>query len=158
MTIYAGIFIGNYAKNMNSQEHSTGTSMSQMELLRTKGTRFCGILQSSVIPRLKLDNQILFLLIKSSESLAFVTKVSLLCILYHLLNVSFQFHSLIHVKASIKLYVSIYQLVRTTHLSLSGPYSVRMRENTDQKQLCIWTLFTHCIVYQYYMHFHDIKT
>ena len=27
----------------------------------------------------------------------------------------------------------------------SGPYSVRMRENTDQKKLCIWTLFTQCI-------------
>ena len=24
----------------------------------------------------------------------------------------------------------------------SGPYSVRMRENTDQKKLCNWTLFT----------------
>ena len=30
--------------------HNSGMSMSQMELLRTKGTRFCGILQSSVIP------------------------------------------------------------------------------------------------------------
>ena len=26
----------------------------------------------------------------------------------------------------------------------SGPYSVRMRENTDQKKLRIWTLFTQC--------------
>ena len=64
MTMFAGIFIGNYAKNMTSKEHNSGTSMSQMELLRAKGTRFCGILQSSVIPRLKLDGQILFLLIK----------------------------------------------------------------------------------------------
>ena len=62
--MYASLFIGNYAKNMTSKEHNSGTSMSQMELLRTKGTRFCGILQSSVIPRLKLDDQILLLLIK----------------------------------------------------------------------------------------------
>ena len=27
----------------------------------------------------------------------------------------------------------------------SGPYSVRMRENTDQKNLRIWTLFTECL-------------
>ena len=26
----------------------------------------------------------------------------------------------------------------------SGPYSVQIRENTDQKKLRIWTLFTHC--------------
>ena len=26
----------------------------------------------------------------------------------------------------------------------SDPYSVRVRENTDQKKLCIWTLFTDC--------------
>ena len=25
-----------------------------------------------------------------------------------------------------------------------SPYSYRMRENTDQKKLCIWTLFTQC--------------
>ena len=62
--MYAGIFSGNYAKNMTSKEYNSGTSMSQVELLRTKITRFCGILQSSVIPRLKLDGQILFLLIK----------------------------------------------------------------------------------------------
>ena len=30
----------------------------------------------------------------------------------------------------------------------SGPYflySVRIQENTDQKKLCIWSLFTHCL-------------
>ena len=58
--MYAGVFIVNYAKNMTLKEHHSVT----MELLRTKGTRFYGILQSSVIPRLKLDNQILLLLIK----------------------------------------------------------------------------------------------
>ena len=55
--MYAGIFIGNYAKNMTSKEHNSGTSMSHRELLRTKGTRFCGILQSSAIPRLKLESR-----------------------------------------------------------------------------------------------------
>ena len=67
--MYAGIFIGNYAKNMTSKEHNSGTSMSQMELLRTKGSRFCGILQSSVILRLKLEDQILFILIKPRRKL-----------------------------------------------------------------------------------------
>ena len=38
--MYAGIFIGNYAKSRTSKEHSSGTSMSQMELLRAKGPRF----------------------------------------------------------------------------------------------------------------------
>ena len=28
--------------------------------------------------------------------------------------------------------------------SFSGPYSVRMWENTDQKKVRIWTLFTQC--------------
>ena len=28
-----------------------------------------------------------------------------------------------------------------------SPYSVRMRENTDQKKLCIWTLFTQFMVH-----------
>ena len=50
MTIHSGIFIGNYVKNMAFKVHRTGTSMNQMDLLRTKGTRFCGISQSSVIP------------------------------------------------------------------------------------------------------------
>ena len=40
MTMYAGMFIGNYVKNMTSKEHNNGTSMSQMESLRTKGTRW----------------------------------------------------------------------------------------------------------------------
>ena len=48
MAMYTGIFIGNYTKNMTSKEHNNCTSMSQIELLRTKGTRFCGISQSSV--------------------------------------------------------------------------------------------------------------
>ena len=69
MTMYAGIFIGDYAKNMAFKERNSVTSMSQMELLRTKGTRFCGILQSSVIPRLKLDDQMLLLLIKPRRKL-----------------------------------------------------------------------------------------
>ena len=37
----AGVFIGDYAKNMAFKEYNSGTSLSQMELSRTKGTRFC---------------------------------------------------------------------------------------------------------------------
>ena len=59
--MYAVIFIGSYAKNLTSKEHNSGMSMSQIELLRTNATRFCGILQSSVIPRLKFDDQMLLL-------------------------------------------------------------------------------------------------
>ena len=69
MTMYAGIFTGNYAKNMTFKEYNSGTSMSQMESLRKKGTRFCGILQSSRIPRLKLHDQILLLLTKPRRKL-----------------------------------------------------------------------------------------
>ena len=32
-------------------------------------------------------------------------------------------------------------------LRSKSPYSVRIRENTDQKNLCIWTLLTQCILY-----------
>ena len=53
--MYAGIFIGDYVKNMTFKEHNSGTSMSQMELLGTKSTRFCEILQSSVIPARRQD-------------------------------------------------------------------------------------------------------
>ena len=28
-----------------------------------------------------------------------------------------------------------------------SPYSVRMQENTDQKKLCMWTLFPQCLFY-----------
>ena len=28
-----------------------------------------------------------------------------------------------------------------------SPYAVRMRENTDQKKLCIWKLFTQCLIH-----------
>ena len=69
MTMHAGIFTGNYAKNMAFKEYNSGTSMTQMESLRKKGTRFCGILQSSRIPRLKLNDQILLLLTKPRRKL-----------------------------------------------------------------------------------------
>lgn len=59
--MYADIFLKDYAKNMVFKQQNSGSSMSQMELLRTKGIRLCGILQSSVISRLKLDNQIVFI-------------------------------------------------------------------------------------------------
>ena len=42
--IYAGVFVGDYAKNIAFKEHNSSTSMSWIELSRTKGTRFCGIL------------------------------------------------------------------------------------------------------------------
>ena len=67
--MHAVIFIGSYAKSMTSKEHSSDMSMSQIELLRTKGTRFCVILKSGVIPRLKLDDQMLLLLIKPKRKL-----------------------------------------------------------------------------------------
>ena len=67
--MYAVIFIGSYAKNLTSKEHNSGMSMSQIKLLRTNDTRFCGILQSSVIPRLKVDDQMLLLLIKPKRKL-----------------------------------------------------------------------------------------
>ena len=49
----AGIFIGDYTKNMILKMDHSGTSMSQMELVR-----------SSVIPRLKFGDQILLLLME----------------------------------------------------------------------------------------------
>ena len=40
------------------------------------------------------------------------------------------------------LYFAVFGLNRRHCIS---PYSVRIRENTDQKKLCIWTLFTQCM-------------
>ena len=40
---------------------------------------------------------------------------------------------------------SVFSRIRTKYRSIS-PYSVRMRGNTDQKKLRIWTLFTQCII------------
>ena len=65
MQVYSSVNI----QNMDFKTHNSATSMSQMELLRTNGTRFCEILQSSVIPRLMLDDQILLLLIKPRRKL-----------------------------------------------------------------------------------------
>lgn len=42
--MYAGIFVGDCAKNMALKVHHSGTSISQMELLGTQCTKFCGIL------------------------------------------------------------------------------------------------------------------
>ena len=39
--------------------------------------------------------------------------------------------------------VRVFPRSRISHIRIS-PYSVRMRENTDQKKLRIWTLFTQC--------------
>ena len=69
MAMYAGIFIGNYAKNMAFKKYHSGANMSQIKLLRTRVTRFIEILQSGVIPRLKLNNTTLLLLVKSRRKL-----------------------------------------------------------------------------------------
>ena len=39
---------------------------------------------------------------------------------------------------------SVFSRIRTEYGEIRNisPYSVRMWENTDQKKLCIWTLFT----------------
>ena len=65
MTIYACISIGDYVNKMVVEEHCSGISKSQMELLRTKTIRFCGILISSVMSVLNNDDQLLLLLIKT---------------------------------------------------------------------------------------------
>ena len=36
------------------------------------------------------------------------------------------------------------------HLLRKSPYSVRIRENTDQKKLRIWTIFTQCLLFSRY--------
>ena len=69
MTMHTGIFTGNYVKNMTLKEYHSGKRMSRMELLRTKCTRFFENSQSSVISRLKLDDQILFLFVKTRKRL-----------------------------------------------------------------------------------------
>ena len=43
---------------------------------------------------------------------------------------------------------SVYPCIRTEYGEIRSisPYSVRMRENMDQKKLCIWTLITQCSI------------
>ena len=53
---YPRIFIGDYVKYIALKEQHSGTSMSQMDLLRTKCIRFREILKSSVSSRLKLND------------------------------------------------------------------------------------------------------
>lgn len=65
MTIYACISIGDYVNKMVVEEHCSDISKSQMELLRTKTIRFCGILICSVMSVLNNDDQLLLLLIKT---------------------------------------------------------------------------------------------
>ena len=42
---------------------------------------------------------------------------------------------------------SVFSCIQTEceDLRIKSPYSVRIQENTDQKKLCIWTLFTLCV-------------
>ena len=49
-------------------------------------------------------------------------------------------------------YFPVFELNTEIYLS---PYSVRIRENTDQKKLRIWILFTYWIITE--MHQHRIK-
>ena len=56
---------------------------------------------------------------------------------------------------------SVFSCIRTKYgeILCISPYSVRMRENTDQKKFRIWTLFTQCKVYwqrSLYLPFLDI--
>ena len=39
-------------------------------------------------------------------------------------------------------------------LRSKSPYSVRIWENTDQKKLRIWTLFTQCVMFRSSLHDH----
>ena len=47
---------------------------------------------------------------------------------------------------------SVFSRIRTEYGEIQSisPYSVQMRENTDQKKLRIWTLFTQCEVFKSY--------
>ena len=47
---------------------------------------------------------------------------------------------------------SLFSRIRTEYGEIRSisPYSVQMRENTDQKKLPIWTLFTHCVLWYSY--------
>ena len=46
-----------------------------------------------------------------------------------------------------KFFLSVFSCMQTEYgdLQSKSPYSVRIQENTDQKKLRIWTLFTECI-------------
>ena len=46
---------------------------------------------------------------------------------------------------------SVFSRIRTEYGEILriSPYSVRMREDTDQKKLCNWTLFTQCYTHEY---------
>ena len=48
--------------------------------------------------------------------------------------------------------VQIRSFLWSVFFRIRTEYSVRMRENTDQKKLRIWTLFTQCL-FQAIMHF-----
>ena len=50
---------------------------------------------------------------------------------------------------------SVFSCIRTEYGDLlrKSPYSVRIQENTDQKKLRIWTLFTQCSLPLMLLHF-----
>ena len=47
-----------------------------------------------------------------------------------------------------RFFCAVFSCIRTEYVDLRGkfPYSVRIQENTDQKNLRIWTLFTHWLL------------
>ena len=45
-----------------------------------------------------------------------------------------------------KIIGDIFKNVQKTNVSHVSPYSVRMRENTDQRKLRIWTYFAQCVL------------
>ena len=57
----------------------------------------------------------------------------------------FDFHSMKTVEIWSHFW-SVFSYIHTEYVDLlsKSPYSVQMQENTDQKQLRIWTLFTQC--------------
>ena len=60
-------------------------------------------------------------------------------------NLSLYYHCVESVQTR-SFFWSVFSLIRTEYREIRSisPYSVRMRENTDQKKLRIWTLFTQC--------------
>ena len=59
--MYAGIFIAKLCEKHDFQRAQHWYEHEPDGVIENKGTIFSGILQSSVIPRLKLDGQIFFL-------------------------------------------------------------------------------------------------
>ena len=83
---------------------------------------------------------------------------------YHLRTLSFKFSFSIYSLFKLNLFSycvksvqirsyfwSIFSCIRTEYGDLrnKSPYSVRMQQNMDQKQLRIWTAFTQCLIFAF---------